>query len=656
MKWMFVIGIFLFTFSGWLRAGQENHPTPSDSIPEYRMGEIVVEASAEPGVTTATIQQIDWRTVARREAHSVSSALTFSPGLYLSRSRKNETTLQIRGFAQRQVSVYLDGIPISVPFDGLLDLAQLVGDDYRNIRVSKGVSSILYGANTLGGTVNILTGTPDSENGFQVRLESSTQSRFYGRARLSLNPGRWHLFFSAALDTAAYFRLPASAESMPNEDGGTRDNSAYRKGSILLKATYSPGAFHQFGVHLHLVDNSFGVPPNALSSRPRYWKFPEWKKYVLGVNTRHQWGEAFSLRTVWYADRYRNRLESYDDETYTTQTRRYAFTSVYDDYSLGAILYPSLNVLPFGKTNAVLSVKHDVHRENSGHGEPYQEYSMQTWTVGLEQLVRLSSRWNAVAGIDGDYLRPLKAADGPLRDPIFLANAQLAFQFRFARQWRMHLAMGSKSRFPTLKELYSERLGTSIANPDLKEERSWNNELGFTYQRDAWYVQGALFYNRLQDLIAQTYLEQGIRQMQNVGKALLAGAEVELRWQHQQTLVTMNYTYLQARNLSPERDSDHLEYRPQHRLNVLGNLPLFASMEAGVEASYTAGQYFQNPDTRQWERLNDFALVNVRLSYRWHQAFQLYLRVQNLFDRFYYSEYGVPMPGREFVAGVRIGQ
>ena len=636
-------------------AGEKSEAV-TDSIPVYHLGEIVVEAPSENKIRTATIHTVAASTIQRLEMRAVPSALNFVPGLYLSHSQKNETTLQIRGFAQRQISVYLDGVPISVPFDGLLDLSQLVGDDYRSIRISRGVSSILYGANTLGGTVNILTGTAGFAPGMQVRLEGASGNHFYGRVRLSLHPGRWNLFLSASLDTAAEFRLPAGTPEMPNEEGGSRDNSAFRKENFLLKATYAVNAYHQLGVHFSFINNSFGVPPNALSSRPRYWKFPEWKKFLLGFNTRHQFGEKASLRTVWFADRYRNRLESYDDATYTTQTRRYAFTSIYDDYSLGVMLYPSLSVLPVGKTNAVLSFKHDVHREASAEQEPFEVYSAQTVTAGLEQLIHLSEQWDAVVGVDGDYLRPVQVAQGSLRDPIFLMNAQLALQFRPDGEWQVHVALGSKSRFPTLKELYSERLGTSIANPDLKEERSWNNELGVLWQHGNWHVQTALFYNRLRDLITMRYLEGGVRQMQNVGRAELSGAELALRWQLSRARLEANYTYLVAKDISPERTSSHLEYRPKHRFNFLGAFPLFAGVEGGLELSYAGDQYFVNPDTHKWEKLNDFAVMNLRLSYQPFPLFQVYFRVNNLWDRFYYSEYGVPMPGREFIAGVRIGK
>jgi hypothetical protein len=67
----------------------------------------------------------------------------------------------------------------------------------------------------------------------------------------------------------------------------------------------------------------------------------------------------------------------------------------------------------------------------------------------------------------------------------------------------------------------------------------------------------------------------------------------------------VNYAYLRAVNRSPDRDSDWLSYRPAHRVNGLARVRVHDRVRVGGEISYTAGQHYQNPDTRKWERLND---------------------------------------------------
>lgn len=87
-------------------------------------------------------------------------------------------------------------------------------------------------------------------------------------------------------------------------------------------------------------------------------------------------------------------------------------------------------------------------------------------------------------------------------------------------------------------------------------------------------------------------------------------------------------------------------------MNGLFHFRFFQSTGLDAEASYTADQYFQNSDTGDWERLNDIFLVNLKVDYRIFEKTRLYIGCDNLLDRAYFSEYGVPMPGRQMTLGM----
>ena len=63
----------------------------------------------------------------------------------------------VRGFNQRYVPVFFDGIPIYVPYDGYIDTGKLPTANLSEITLTKGNSSVLYGPNAMGGVVNILS-------------------------------------------------------------------------------------------------------------------------------------------------------------------------------------------------------------------------------------------------------------------------------------------------------------------------------------------------------------------------------------------------------------------------------------------------------------------------------------------------------------------
>ena len=62
----------------------------------------------------------------------------------------------IRGVASEGTLILLDGIPLNSSLMGLYDLTKISGDAGR-IEVVRGIQSSLYGANAVGGVVNIIT-------------------------------------------------------------------------------------------------------------------------------------------------------------------------------------------------------------------------------------------------------------------------------------------------------------------------------------------------------------------------------------------------------------------------------------------------------------------------------------------------------------------
>jgi outer membrane cobalamin receptor len=621
-----------------------------DSIAHYRLGEIVILGEILPDNSILPVYEIKKSTIQQLDATSASDLLEYTPGLYFSLSGKNEHTFRIRGFEQRQVNVYLDGIPISVPFDGVVDISQLGGDSFENVRISKGVSSVLYGTNTLGGSVNIITTLPGKDFSYRLRAEGSHQGRWFGNMQVS---GGWNLLryaVSLSREDAPDFTLPADRPPLKNQTGDTRNNSTFTKNSGTIKLHYGLHPAHRLGFHLNIIQNKFHIPPNALEDRPRYWRFPEWQKNVISLNSQHILSDQFILRSVWYYDNYQNVLKAYRDASYSDLR----FTSIYDDYSLGAILYPQIHYLKWGGTRGIISYKRDVHREKAADSDPYSKFSMETVTAGFEQEVRLSGHWQVLLGAEGSYLNPLVVDEGELREPILLGNAQLALKYSVFDQLNFEGSLGTKSRFPTLKELYSERLGRNMANPDLKHERAMNMEAGMRWRDDVGSLNISIFQNYLDDHIVNTRLEGGEQQFQNIGEAVFRGVEIETRRKVGNLDIITNYTYLNARNNTSERTADFLPYRPTHRINGLLHWAITQKLGVHGEGIYTADQYYQNPQNLDWEKLNDFAVINLKIGFRINRLIYSYFRTNNLFDSFYFSEYGIPMPGRELILGLRI--
>ena len=644
---------FSFILLLWssLCIGQTIEPASiDDSVLVYKMNEIVVTAQRSQA-SASTLYEISSKEMANLDIKSPSEALNFTPGLHVYKISTNETVFMLRGFEQRQVSVFLDGVPISVPFDGKVDLSQFVGDDWQSIRISRGLASALYGANTLGGSVNIITTSQRPDHHFNMRLEGQTYGAYFFNLNYNNRFSKFLYAINFSQDAGGDFPLSAEFSPQKNENGQKRENSAYNKKSAGIKVYYSLNEKHQIAFRWNYLNNWYHIPPNSKIERVRYWRFPEWKRNVFSLNTSHEFGKKFNLRGTFFYDAYYNVLQSYKDNSY----KNLAWKSTYDDFSFGFNIYPSLLLWEKGTTNAILSYKADTHRQQF-RNSAFETYKMTTFTAGLEQNIVFASGQSALIGLDIDYLKPTKAAELELRPSILLFNAQAAWQYKSeAGGWKTHLSFGKKSRFPTLKELYSERLGRSEPNPDLKAEHAYKSEIGLKIPFQYGIARFNSFYSKLYDLIIYKEIGQGVRQLQNIGRAIIAGAEIGLQSRWKQFYLDVGYTYLYARNRSAERKSDFLPNRPEHRINLQWRWDMMQRLRFFIEGFVVANQYFENPDNLRWEKLNNYGVFNLKLQYAVLSFLDLYIRANNIADTNYESDYGVPMPGRTLLAGFRLG-
>lgn len=107
-----------------------------------------------------TTQSVDAQTIKDTESKTVAQALESIPGTYIEQTgARNDTGVRIRGFKQSRVPVYVDGIPFMYRTIKTTDLSRFTTYDISEIEVSKGYVSPMYGANTMGGAVNLITKT-----------------------------------------------------------------------------------------------------------------------------------------------------------------------------------------------------------------------------------------------------------------------------------------------------------------------------------------------------------------------------------------------------------------------------------------------------------------------------------------------------------------
>jgi len=627
----------------------------TDTLRVYNLGEVVVTAQKGATVLSSALREINFVGIRREGVLNVARAVELTLGSYVSIGSKNDMQIQLRGIDQRQLSVMLDGVPIYAPYDGLVDLGQIPVDAIGKITVTPGNSSVLYGPNSLGGSINILTPVPYERNSRLRLFWGSGEMNEYSFQQ-SLSYKKFGFLLSAGHQKQNCFPLSGDFNPTAIENGERRENSYFKKTDYFAKITFQPNPAHQTALSFSLIDNQKGVPPDIYGPRPRYWKFPTWRKWVLNLSSIQKIEESTLLKAVLFYDKYDNVLDSYDDATYTTQDSNWAYHSTYDDHSFGSNVFLTNRLSEISDLTFGVNYKKDVHREQPKRGKAWETYKMDTYTMGAEYELKTDGGFSFSSGLNLNIVHPVYAYKQPLRNDIASLNGRVGVSYNFSTKFEIFGSAGHRTRFPTLKELYSGYSGRNIPNPNLKEETALNFEMGTRFSFTSRCKSELVFFDsEVKNLIVnKVVIPPRTSQMNNVGKARFSGAELSITLKPvENSAVSVGYSYLQAKNLSEDRVSDKLEYRPEHKLRLQGDYDFQFGLSLSLTANYVARRVYLD-DSEYDHKMPDYTLIDGRISQSFWNNLVLILEVKNILNKDYQTEYGLPMPGRTFYGGLEI--
>jgi iron complex outermembrane receptor protein len=650
---VFIFGLAILTSSAY---GQ------NDSLRVYELGTVHVEA---PSAAEYTGETLSASTIAKMNKLTVSESVNLISGITLSANGpRNESLIFIRGFDLRQVPIFIDGIPVYVPYDGYADLNRFTVFDLSQIQISKGGSSVLYGANTLGGAVNLVTQKPKNPtelNGFLGWLS--------GGQKANVNAGILKGKFYGQLGLSHYKRdfFPMSNRFTPTrtEDGGNRNNSFHTDNKLSFKIGFTPSEGSEYSISYITQQAEKGTPSytgqdtlNPRYDRPRYWRWPKWNKESLYFISKSALGPKAYLKTRLFYDAFENELKSYDDANFNSQEKPYAFTSIYDDYTLGGSLEVGLDYWENHFVKFAAHYKKDVHRE-SGPGLPELTQSDYTVSLGFEDAVNPSPRmklifginWNARGSIRVDQLVEEEILSLPSnRSEAINGQVMVEYQLRNPKN-RIFTMAARKTRFATLKDRYSFRLGIAIPNPDLNPENAWNFEYGLDFgSLNRFSFRPVLFYSALDDVIQTVnnaaYDEETdtwVEQQQNAGRARFFGFEIPLSYEvSDKFLLGAHYTFIRREQLG---DNEILFTDvPENKGLGFFNYTMRMRLEFMGSVEYNSDRF----STTYGTVAEGFILVNLKARYEFRNFLSVEAGVNNLGDQNYSLVEGYPESGRNY--------
>lgn len=645
------------------QAAETGTPSPE----AFSLGVVVVTATRPPEPTLASDpvgESVTWTEMRQFNRETVGTALNLLPGVTLSNNSRNEQLIYVRGFDPRQVPLFIDGIPVYVPYDGYVDFNRFGTYDVAGIQLAKGFSSIAYGPNTLGGAVNVVSCKPARKLEGDVALGTGTENARQAGLNLGTQQRLWYAQAGASLREADGFRMSSDVRPTATEDGGRRNNSDSRGTKWSLKLGLTPRETDEYALSYYRQDGEKGQPPSTDPAAARYWRWPYWDKESLYFSSRTALGSKESLVVRLYRDEFDNEVRSYTDGTYSvlkTSGRGSVSTgvSIYDDSTTGGGLELQSNRFDHHALRLVAQHKQDEHEESDATGTVQSRYEDTLQSFGIEDMIAFGERWQLALGVahqqlDPDEIYSLSSAY-TLPDSTDATDWQAGL-FRDAGstgQW--HATVAHKTRLPTLKDRYSQRLGNDVENPDLDAEEALNLEVGYRGTPLPWLgVEAALFRSDVDDKIQSVFIAGGTScspatpcQMRNVGEARYSGIELGLRATAGERFeFGGNFTYLDQENRSD----------PDIRLTGVPDRKLFLYVTAQALTWLDIQATLENNSERgisNTVQLDGYAIGSLKATLRAPYAIVVETGVDNVSDSNYELDAGFPAPGRSWFVNLR---
>jgi outer membrane cobalamin receptor len=676
--------LFFLFFINVCRAADQAASQPPKEFEVYTLGEIVISAEKSAAKEVAVVNEITAADIQATHSKTLAEALFHAPGVRVTDGLKNEANVSIHGFAQHQLLVLIDGVPYYETKYAKLDLNQIPTENIAKIEITKGAASVIYGANALGGVVNVITKKPSDKPYTSASMELGQNNSQRYSATHGMKAGIFNYWLnytyakSDGYDLSDDFqprlttiqKSPGGKTYAVIQDKGKRLNSAFESNNLWAKLGVEPRKGSEYYLNFHYLGRDKAWSPSTdlvryFNTRPYYTNFatiPNYTDWGFDLDAKQKIHDNVTLKAKLFFHNHNDELDSYTDQTYAKQLAH----STYKDYILGGSFFADIQPVPWDILRFAFHYKKDKHEQRDDAYLPFEESESYTGSMGMENEFNLVRNMSLVAGMSYDWWEVNKAEKTSLKsngdfssmgaNPTTSAgsfNPMAGLTYTFSDATKIYGSAARKSRFPTLNDLYGKS-----GNTKLTEEKSWNYTLGVSRPFSKYAKAGlSLFYYDVADMISKDG-PQFLGTNYNVGKVALSGIEVNAEvYPFDGLTLRAGYTYEDARNRSDGRVTDKVTYIPEHKADVgIEYLVPVVKTRLNFDMTYVGETFSQLPTpsskTNPVLIAGDYTIFNAKITQPVWKYFEAYVAAKNIFDKNYEPEYGYPAPGRSFWFGL----
>jgi iron complex outermembrane receptor protein len=448
-----------------------------------------------------------------------------------------------------------------------------------------------------------------------------------------------------------------------------RTNSDLEQTTLLLHAMHRLRGGGRLRLIFQGTDGSRGVPPEThLAEGARFWRYPLQRRGLLGLALSLPLDAAalWNLQASASADLFQQDIRSFDDATYGGPP---LVPGVDFEQDRDATGFGRLRVTrQLGSASTLAGqglVRATRHRETLVVDGPQEQYSQVLISLTGELRTRLAGAWELQTGAGWESAATPRTGDKPGRDAAAAAVLQLRLARRVTPGLRFQGSLSRRSRFPSLREMFSGALGRFVPNPDLGPERQDLLDLGALANGRRWTLAVSGFASWVSGGIEKVAVSTGTQQFtrENVDRLRTLGLETVATWQPRRGLdLSLQHAVLQARRRVDGVYDGAAEDRPGWLTTVAATWyaapgPLLRLEFEGVGPSESADVTDEEDGLH---RLTAQVRWNLRVGYQLGRqdgrslGAEISYRLDNVFNQRLDSQVGLPESGRTFLAGVSL--
>jgi iron complex outermembrane receptor protein len=621
-----------------------------DTVKNYNLTEITVQSGVL--VEAKPLSVISYKQLSGLNSFSLNNIFFSLPSIKVQNNSRGESLVYFRGSGKRQLTLFFDGVPINIPWDNRIDLSLVPTNALESIKITKGIPSVVYGANSIAGVVNIssLKFKNKPKANFNIQLGENNYQNFSGFWNDNIGKLKYLLSFSY-FNTDGFY-LPYNSEDKRR----LRTNSSSNSINGLLKLNYDYGHNSSSSVLFSLNDSEKDVPPENDVSSPRYWKYPVWQRLSTIINGTHKFINGSNISYSFSATKFNSQINQYKTEKYAEidDIEKGEDLSFY-----GKLLYTS-TITPnsiFKFVASGLSSEHNEQIQSSDFKSVV--YAQNIYSSGIEYEY-IKNNLSAIFGLSIDGQSTPQTGEQPAKDMVLDFGTNITFSYQILDNINSQISFGRKTRFPTLRELFSGALGRFILNPNLKAESAYSTELNFNAEIAQTKNQLNFFISYIKDGITRISLPE--RKFMRINKTQIRNYGMEFT--NDINITKKLYTSLSFAYLNSFAENnkgefvDTLEYKPKFIFNGKLNYLFTSNLETQLEANYIGEEFGLKEGSVGFQKLEDYLIINFKISYILNcynkTKLKMYFRVNNILDKLYYTQWSLPEAGRQFFIGTTL--